>query len=40
MGMARHIIPSCLTDLSGFKKIRPYKTGGKRGKAKRGKGGR
>jgi hypothetical protein len=38
MGMARHIIVSCLTDLAGFKKIRHHKTGGKGEKAKGGKG--
>jgi hypothetical protein len=37
MGIARHIIVSCLTDLSGFKKRRHYKTGGRGEKAK-GKG--
>jgi hypothetical protein len=40
MGMARHIIVSCLTDLADFKKIRLINPGGKGEKAKGGKGKR
>jgi hypothetical protein len=40
MGMARHIVISCLTNFTDFRKLRRLKARGKKGKGEKGKGKR